>query len=155
MRPVAHRRCSSAAVAAALATGMSPLGLGNDGLGSLRHPAQCCGISVLKPGLGRIPDATSVAGPKGGAIGAQLVNVNGPLARPDPPREPARQPHQVSIVQHRPALLAQQPQRAVADRGTGPAVPVSPYAARDGSSGDAVPATIWCRSIFIQASAGR
>lgn len=29
---------SSAAVAVALATGMSPLGLGNDGPGSLRHP---------------------------------------------------------------------------------------------------------------------
>lgn len=51
---------SSAAVAVALATGMSPLGLGNDGLGSLRHPAQCCGIAVLKPTLGRIPDASTV-----------------------------------------------------------------------------------------------
>jgi amidase len=72
---------SSAAVAVALATGMSPLGLGNDGLGSLRHPAQCCGVAVLKPGLGRIPDATTVAGPQAGAIGVQLVTVNGPLAR--------------------------------------------------------------------------
>ena len=72
---------SSAAVAVALATGMSPLGLGNDGLGSLRHPAQCCGISVLKPGLGRVPDATTVPGSQAGAIGAQLVTVNGPLAR--------------------------------------------------------------------------
>ena len=51
---------SSGGEAAALATGMSPLGLGNDGLGSLRWPAQCCGISALKPTLGRIPDATSV-----------------------------------------------------------------------------------------------
>jgi amidase len=33
---------SSGGEAAALATGMSPLGLGNDGLGSLRWPAQCC-----------------------------------------------------------------------------------------------------------------
>ena len=46
---------SSGGEAAALATGMSPLGLGNDGLGSLRWPAQCCGISALKPTLGRIP----------------------------------------------------------------------------------------------------
>jgi amidase len=50
---------SSAGVAAALATGLSPLGLGNDGLRSLRHPAQCCGIAALKPTLGRIPDVTS------------------------------------------------------------------------------------------------
>jgi len=68
-------------VAVAVATGMSPLGLGNDGLGSLRHPAQCCGVSVLKPGLGRVPDATTVAGAQASAIGAQLMNVNGPLPR--------------------------------------------------------------------------
>ena len=70
---------SSAGEAAALATGMSPLGLGNDGLGSLRHPAQCCGISVLKPTLGRIPDATTTG--LDWPIGAQLVEVQGPLAR--------------------------------------------------------------------------
>ena len=51
---------SSAGEAAALATGMSPLGLGNDGLGSLRHPAQCCGIAALKPTLGRVPQASSI-----------------------------------------------------------------------------------------------
>jgi len=49
---------SSGGEAAALATGMSPLGLGNDGLGSLRWPAQCCGISVLRTTRGRIPRAT-------------------------------------------------------------------------------------------------
>jgi amidase len=71
---------SSAGEAAALATGMSPLGLGNDGLGSLRHPAQCCGISALKPTLGRIPDATTT-GPADWPIGVQLTDVQGPLAR--------------------------------------------------------------------------
>jgi amidase len=71
---------SSGGEAVALATGMSPLGLGNDGLGSLRWPAQCCGISVLKPTLGRIPDATT-AGPEDVAIGVQLTSVQGPLAR--------------------------------------------------------------------------
>jgi amidase len=71
---------SSAGEAAALATGMSPLGLGNDGLGSLRHPAQCCGVSVLKPTLGRIPDAATT-GPEAVPIGVQLTAVQGPLAR--------------------------------------------------------------------------
>lgn len=71
---------SSGGEAAALATGMSPLGLGNDGLGSLRWPAQCCGVSALKPTLGRIPDATT-AGPGDSPIGIQLTAVQGALAR--------------------------------------------------------------------------
>jgi amidase len=71
---------SSAGEAAAVATGMSPLGLGSDGLGSLRHPAQCCGIAALKPTLGRIPQATTIE-PEYAAIGMQLTGVCGPLAR--------------------------------------------------------------------------
>jgi amidase len=71
---------SSAGEAAALATGMSPLGLGNDGLGSLRHPAQCCGITALKPTLGRIPHASAIE-PADAPIGVQLTDVQGPLAR--------------------------------------------------------------------------
>jgi amidase len=71
---------SSGGEAAALATGMSPLGLGNDGLGSLRWPAQCCGICALKPTLGRIPDATT-SGPEDSPIGIQLTAVQGPMAR--------------------------------------------------------------------------
>ena len=71
---------SSGGEAAALATGMSPMGLGNDGLGSLRWPAQCCGIAVLKPTLGRIPEASSIEGVPI-AIGAQITTVQGPMAR--------------------------------------------------------------------------
>ena len=72
---------SSAGEAAAIATGMTPLGLGNDGLGSLRHPAQCCGVSALKPTLGRIPHATTVEPADMATIGMQITQVNGPLAR--------------------------------------------------------------------------
>jgi amidase len=71
---------SSGGEAAALATGMSPLGVGNDGLGSLRWPAQCCGVSALKPTLGRIPSASSIE-PSDPAIGMQLTSVQGPMAR--------------------------------------------------------------------------
>jgi len=71
---------SSGGEAVALATGMSPLGLGNDGLGSLRWPAQCCGVCAVKPSLGRTPNA-STAGPADAPIGVQLTSVNGPMAR--------------------------------------------------------------------------
>lgn len=41
-------------LAAAVAVGMAPLGMGNDGAGFLRWPAQCCGVAALKPSLGRV-----------------------------------------------------------------------------------------------------
>lgn len=72
---------SSAGVAVACATGMSPLGLGNDGLGSLRHPAQCCGVAALKPTLGRVPDASTAPGPEIATIGSQLTGVQGLISR--------------------------------------------------------------------------
>jgi amidase len=71
---------SSGGEAAALATGMTPLGIGGDMGGSLRWPAQCCGISALKPTLGRIPHATTIE-PVDGPISIQLMMVEGPMAR--------------------------------------------------------------------------
>jgi amidase len=71
---------SSGGEAAALATGMTPLGLGTDGLGSLRWPAQCCGVCALKPTLGRVPHASTLE-PRNAPIGVQLTAVEGPIAR--------------------------------------------------------------------------
>jgi amidase len=71
---------SSGGEASALAAGMSPLGLGNDIGGSLRNPANACGVASIRPTMGRVPDASS--GPAiDRQLAAQMMAVQGPMAR--------------------------------------------------------------------------
>ena len=71
---------SSGGEGSALASGMSPLGLGNDIGGSLRNPAHCCGIASLKPTTGAVPNASSIP-PEDPMLSSQQMLVEGPMAR--------------------------------------------------------------------------
>ncbi|HUQ39684.1 MAG TPA: amidase [Acidimicrobiales bacterium] len=66
---------SSGGSAAAIASGMVPLTTGSDGGGSIRIPSALCGLSGLKPSLGRVPS--------GGAHAPdwQHLSTKGPMAR--------------------------------------------------------------------------
>lgn len=71
---------SSGGEAASIASGMSPIGLGNDIGGSLRNPAFACGITSIKPSRGRVPQGnpTSLIDMP---INSQVMLAEGVLAR--------------------------------------------------------------------------
>jgi len=72
---------SSGGEAAAIATGLSPLGIGNDMGGSTRQPAVNCGITGLRPSRGRVSRTMSAIFDYPPMFYEQIACVNGPMAR--------------------------------------------------------------------------
>jgi amidase len=69
---------SSGGAAAAVATGMMPIGHGNDIGGSVRYPAFACGLAGLRPTVGRVP---KWHGEDDKPLSYQAMWVEGPLTR--------------------------------------------------------------------------
>jgi amidase len=71
---------SSGGAAAAVALGIGALAHGNDLGGSLRYPAYACGVTTIRPSLGRVA-AGNPSAPDERPLTIQLMSVQGPLAR--------------------------------------------------------------------------
>lgn len=71
---------SSGGAGAAVATGIGAIAHGNDIGGSVRIPANCCGVVGLRTAFGRVP-AFNPSAPGGRPLGGQLMSVQGPHTR--------------------------------------------------------------------------
>ena len=72
---------SSGGEAAAMAAGLTALGLGSDIGGSIRLPAHFCGLFALKPTDHRVSNAGHIPPPPGAINPVRHMAANGPLAR--------------------------------------------------------------------------
>ena len=71
---------SSGGAGSAAAAGFGPIHHGNDIAGSLRFPATACGVSTVKPGLGRVPAYNPSAQVERGLL-SQIMSVQGAICR--------------------------------------------------------------------------